>query len=186
MNGTSLGVSDGAVEMCVGMSVTPTAARCAATFGDWENQEDWVGRLLVAGSQDHERMVFRTPAGMGARVALRIRVGNQPMTTPYYFAYDPAVVSVVMPNRLDAEGGPLELRGINFGSRRSPVRIALDADDCESPEWAQDSYNEPFLRCARTKRTTVGAHALNLTVALQVSPRPPARAPAHHQSLRVH
>lgn len=102
-------------------------------------------------SHTHTTAKCKAPSGMGDALPVIVRVGGvqtDPQTIGKPFAYDPPILTSIMPNRPNAaEGETVEFRGHNFGPfEGTNLAISIGGLECRNPIW----YNDGLLTCITT------------------------------------
>lgn len=153
---------------------------------------------------NHKMLTCTMPSGIGANLTVGVFVGGakrnadlmvpvdrnpartlQPQTNqaPYIFSYDLPTIDRMQPDPADADGGPIKLYGINFGSgyyrdyiddlSAFPPYIAIGNMPCVSPGSPEDMFvppgvSEGYLTCT-AQRHTVGYKNMTISIAAQTT-----------------
>ncbi|KAA0150026.1 hypothetical protein FNF31_07112 [Cafeteria roenbergensis] len=125
------------------------------------------GRECRVVSQTHNRITCEAPQGFGDRLGVRVSIGNRrnAPSAGAVFAYDPPIVTSLMPNTPDALGERVVIRGKNFGWEPTAVAITVNDIPCEGAEW----LNDGSLQCSPAT-DVVGPKNVTILVANRTEP----------------
>ncbi|KAA0147327.1 hypothetical protein FNF31_07613 [Cafeteria roenbergensis] len=125
------------------------------------------GRECRVVSQTHNRITCEAPQGFGDRLGVHVSIGNRrnAPSAGAVFAYDPPIVTSLMPNTPDALGERVVIRGKNFGWEPTAVAITVNDIPCEGAEW----LNDGSLQCSPAT-DVVGPKNVTILVANRTEP----------------
>ncbi|KAA0150122.1 hypothetical protein FNF28_07293 [Cafeteria roenbergensis] len=125
------------------------------------------GRECRVVSQTHNRITCEAPQGFGDRLGVHVSIGNRrnAPSPGAVFAYDPPIVTSLMPNTPDALGERVVIRGKNFGWEPTAVAITVNDIPCEGAEW----LNDGSLQCSPAT-DVVGPKNVTILVANRTEP----------------
>ena len=140
------------------------------------------GAACPVASHTHTSIVCTLPNGVGESNAVVVVVGGRANVDPFLFAYDPPVLEVVAPSRVDAGMGQgIDLQGHNFGPSYFPATVLIGGLPCVSSD-AQFAVDHPadfdvsarwlgdgLIHCT-TQPDTVGQKNVSLLAANRTVP----------------
>ena len=140
------------------------------------------GAACPVASHTHTAIICTLPNGVGESNAVVVVVGGRANVDPFLFAYDPPVLEVVAPSRIDASAGQgIDLQGHNFGPSYYPATVLIGGLPCVSSD-AQFAVDHPadfgvsarwlgdgLIHCT-TQADTVGQKNVSLLAANRTVP----------------
>lgn len=95
-------------------------------------------------SHGHNQLVVTAPFGVGDSNPVVVSVGDRSSSNAGapLFAYDPPVVTTILPNLFAsvADTSEIEFTGFNFGLEATPLSVSIGGVPCLLPRWTNDNH----------------------------------------------
>lgn len=121
----------------------------------------------------HDKVVFRAPAGFGAKRSAAVTVATVAAPAALAFGYDPPEVLYIQSTPFDGAGDSLVVTGRNFGNSDNDVSVFLGQEECAEATWQVDergieNNGRPYVTC-KVPPVLVGFHNITITAANQTT-----------------